>query len=87
MFNHMSKVGSLSLDNPPEAIADAMFATYDEHESLPYFTTTSDCAIEEDITDSYDSIDDFENDFGYELSPEYDSMFLTSDRESGESRG
>ena len=83
MFNHISKVGSLNLDNPPEAIADAIAVVYDDHEAIPYFTTATDCALEEDITDSYDSIDDFETDFGYEISPEYDSMCLPASADKG----
>lgn len=87
MFNHISKVGTFNLDNPPEAMTEAIAVVYEDHDPIPYFTTATDCALEEDITDSYDSIDEFENDFGYEISPEYDTMSLPVSPETGGNRG
>lgn len=72
VFHTVSTSGSLSLDNPPAAIAQAM-ADYNE-ETLPYYSPANEYAIEEEVSENYDSIEEFQLDFGYELKPEYASI-------------
>ena len=65
----------LSLDNPPEHIVAYMG---DEDMSDMYFlpSSLSDAELIDEVSDNYDSIEDFERDFGYELEPEYDNIDL-----------
>lgn len=60
----------LSLDTPPEAVAVVMA---DPEASDVYVTDSyeSDFELETDVMAQYDSMADFERDFGYELKPEY----------------
>lgn len=73
MFHHMSmSSSSLNLENPPEALVQlAESAGYD---MSPVFSMESDYDLEHEVSGNYDSIDDFETDFGYELSPQYSSI-------------
>lgn len=76
MFHHMSmSSSSLNLDNPPEALVQlAESAGYD---MSPVFSMESDYDLEHEVSGNYDSFDDFETDFGYELTPEYSSIEVT----------
>ncbi|MDE6770403.1 MAG: hypothetical protein K2J78_11835, partial [Muribaculaceae bacterium] len=67
VFHTVSTSESLNLDNPPAAIAQAMATATDE--ALPYFTTANDYALEEEMTQTYSSIEEFEADFGYDFKP------------------
>ena len=72
VFHRVSTSEAISLDNPPAAIASAMELETDEY--IPYITVENDYALEREVSENYDSFDDFEEDFGYELSPEYESL-------------
>lgn len=72
VFHTVSSTESLSLENPPAAIASAMALESDE--MYPYFTTASDLSLEEEMSETYSSIEEFAADFGYELRPEYESI-------------
>ncbi len=72
VFHTVSTSESLNLDNPPAAIAQAMASATDE--ALPYFTTANDYALEEEMTQTYGSIEEFEADFGYDFKPQYASL-------------
>lgn len=72
MFHTVSMADRLTLDNPPEAIVQA-FET-DDFDIMPLYSPASDLELEEEVSENYSSMDDFEADFGYELTPEYASM-------------
>ena len=72
VFHRVSGAGDLSLDNPPAAIASAMALDTDEY--LPYVNVESDYSLEREVSENYDSFDEFEADFGYEFKPEFASM-------------
>lgn len=70
VFHRVSGNPTLSLDNPPEQIAQAMV----EPEISDMFIlpeTMTDFVVEDEISDHYSSIEEFKEDFGYELEPEY----------------
>ncbi len=72
VFHTVSSTQSLNLDNPPAAIASAM--ALDNEEIMPYFTTANDMQLEEEMSETYSTIEDFAADFGYEFEPEYASI-------------
>ena len=72
VFHRVSDMGTLNLDNPPEAIASAMVIQDEEY--APYLITDNDYELEHEVSANYDSIDEFEKDFGYDLKPEYEKM-------------
>lgn len=76
VFHSMTSSDALNLDNPPAAIVQALES--DDIDLTPLYssTTTSDIDLEEELSGHYESIDDFEADFGYELSPEYASIVI-----------
>ena len=75
VFHNASGVGKLSLDNPPEHIASYMGdVASDDAYMLP--SSISDVELIDEVSGNYDSIEDFEQDFGYELEPEYDKIDL-----------
>lgn len=66
---------SANIDNPPESIVLAL----DDSETFDYFYQTSDDGasefeIEEELSNSYADIEEFERDFGCEIRPEYDNI-------------
>lgn len=75
VFHGVSGVGSLNLDNPPEQIAAYMS---DPEISEPFTTqaSISDVELIDEVSRNYDSIEEFELDFGYKLEPEYDKIKL-----------
>lgn len=73
VFHHASGVGKLSLDNPPAQIA-ALMAEPDMADmmySLP--SSVSDDELIDEVSGQYSSIEDFEEDFGVEIEPEYEN--------------
>lgn len=76
VFHTVSSADSLNLDNPPSAIAQAMAAQ--DEETFHYFSPATDYALEEEMTLTYSSIEEFEADFGYDFKPEYASIRLPS---------
>ncbi len=76
VFHTVSSADSLNLDNPPAAIALAM-ASQDE-EAFHYFSPATDYALEEEMSQTYGSIEEFEADFGYDFKPEYANISIPS---------
>lgn len=74
VFHTATQPLSLNLDNPPEALVEMIDGglDYDVH-YLPYLMEDFD-AEDEELIMSYDNIEDFEQDFGYTLQPEYDDI-------------
>lgn len=72
VFHNVSDSGRLNLDNPPNALVQLVetdsWENYWEKNSEPEFY------LEDEVIDNYDSIEDFENDFGYTLKPEYSNL-------------
>lgn len=75
VFHHASGMGQLSLDNPPDQIA-AYMGEPEVADMYMLPSSLSDAELIEDVCDSYSSIEDFEEDFGYEFEPEYDKIDL-----------
>lgn len=69
---HLASSPEISLDNPPAMVAEAVY----ELPSFDYGASVSDYEIEDEVSDSYGSIDEFAADFGYELKPEYASLTI-----------
>ena len=78
VFHTATQPMSLSLDNPPAALVEMIDdgMDYDVH-YLPYMIDDFDLDDEELIM-SYDNIEDFEKDFGYDLKPEYSTITVES---------
>lgn len=74
---------AVSLDNPPAAIASAMEQETEEY--IPYISVENDYALEREVSESYDSFDDFEADFGYELKPEFEELEVPAATGKGKS--
>ncbi len=74
MFHRIADSGRISLDNPPESIASAMFMQSEETPN--YSLPENDYELVKEVGYSYDSFNEFEKDFGYDLSFEYDSIEL-----------
>ena len=73
MFHHVSSSAtSLSLENPPGGTGG-----YDRCRRLRHdsgLLGRNDYDLQKDVSVNYDSFDEFEDDFGYELEPEYSAM-------------
>lgn len=76
VFHTVSTADRLSLDNPPEAIVQLLES--DGYEAIVYGPTESEFELEKEVSESYESFDDFQDDFGYNLSPEYESMRVSA---------
>ena len=76
VFHDFTQASHLSLDNPPQAIAQAMMEYEDPLPmSIPAASEqASDYEMIEEMSSQYESIGDFERDFGYELDPEYSKL-------------
>lgn len=72
VFSRVTTSEPISLDNPPAVIASAMELETDEY--IPYITVENDYALEKEVCEGYNSFDDFEKDFGYDLKPEFESI-------------
>lgn len=75
VFHHASGMDRINLDNPPEHIA-AYLGDQDMNDMMMLPSDISDVDLMNEVSDSYDSIEEFEKDFGYELEPEYDKIDL-----------
>lgn len=75
VFHNVSANNALSLDNPPEHIA-AYMGDMDSDEVLMIPASMSDLELIDEVSADYSSMADFENDFGYTLSPEFDKIEL-----------
>ncbi len=70
VFHRVSGDTTLSIENPPEQIAMAM--TEPEISDIYMMPEAmSDFVVEDEISNHYSSIEEFQKDFGYELDPEY----------------
>ncbi len=77
VFHTVSTSDRLTLDNPPEAIVQALDAhNFDE---LMLYSSLQDYDLQQELSSNYESIEDFEADFGYELRPEYDDALPASE--------
>lgn len=78
VFYHASGNVTLSLENPPEHIALAMSEPdLNDFYSLP--ESISDIELEREVSGEYNSIEEFEKDFGYEFEPEYKDIDLSDE--------
>lgn len=72
---HIASQNASSLDAPSEVVAALQVPeVYDYYSSDVSSSDISDFELEESVSESYDSMADFEADFGYELRPEYASI-------------
>lgn len=70
VFHNVSSDNGMNLDNPPEMVAAAMADTDVEIGSVtPDYL--NEMELESDLSQQYDSFDEFEKDFGYDLEPQY----------------
>lgn len=80
VFYHASGSAQLNLDNPPEHIALAMSDT-ETAELYSISESINDIEVESEVSDSYDSLEEFERDFGYALEPEYANLRIVTESE------
>ena len=75
VFHSATQPISMSLDNPPQALVEMIDGglDYDVH-YLPYLDDMDFNSDDSELIMSYDNIEDFENDFGYTLKPEYSTI-------------
>ncbi len=78
VFYNASGSVELNLDNPPEHIAMAM-AESDFTDVYMMPETMSDLELEREVIKDYNSIEDFERDFGYQIESEYEDLSLTEE--------
>ena len=75
VFHHAAGDMTLNLDNPPEHIAMAM---QDSDINSDYFiipeSYSEEAEMVYEVSSQYNSIEDFAEDFGYKMEPEYASM-------------
>jgi len=76
VFHKVSDSGTLSLDNPPAVIVASMANIPEDF--APYISWENDYELASEVSAGYDSIEDFQNDFGYDLEPEYEKMDVSS---------
>lgn len=74
VFHTATTADKLTLDNPPAAIVQALQSS--SFDDMMLYSPGSDFELEEEVSASYDSMEDFERDFGYELLPEYDTVTM-----------
>ena len=77
VFHRVSGAGQLSLDNPREYRAD-YGAVRGDGLLYPGFAL-EDMEAEIELSESYTSMEDFEKDFGYSLTPEYAGIEINRD--------
>lgn len=81
MFHTMSS-SEISLDNPPQFVAEAIMELPAEDEDIYSVSDLTDFELEQEISEKYSSIEDFERDFGYELKPQYANIELNESTNS-----
>lgn len=74
VFHGVTQPMYSTLDNPPAALVQLLDSEDDDLRDSYY---VSDYDMEEEVIMSYDSIEEFEKDFGYSLLPEYASAKIT----------
>lgn len=75
VFHHASGIDRINLDNPPAQIA-AYMGDPGLTDMMMIPADMSDLELMNEVSESYDSMEEFEKDFGYELEPEYDNIDL-----------
>ena len=75
VFHHASGIDRINLDNPPAQIA-AYMGDPGLTDMMMLPADMSDLELMNEVSESYDSMEEFEKDFGYELEPEYDNIDL-----------
>lgn len=73
VFNHVSGGTRLNLDNPPESVVLAMAEVDNSDLPLPD-VTIDDYRLIDDLAETYSDIEEFEEDFDYNLDPEFRNM-------------
>lgn len=69
VFHNVTSSDSYSLENPPAVLVQLW---EDEgYDSYNYFSSEPEFLLEEEVSESYDNMEDFARDFGYEFKPEY----------------
>lgn len=76
IFHHAAGDMTLNLDNPPAHIAMAMSDSDINEAYLSLPESISDIELENEVSSHYSSIEEFAEDFGYEMEPEYASMTI-----------
>lgn len=61
VFHRVSSGPNLSVDNPPEAIVQALESNHPELDYI--YSSQSDIILQEEISEDYQSIEEFEEDF------------------------
>lgn len=82
VFHGVTTADRLTLDNPPAAIVQALESDY--YDELMLYSPTPDFELEEEVSSHYQTMEDFEKDFGYELLPEYDTVSIPSNHDGVE---
>ncbi len=72
VFHTVTTSESLNLDNPPAALAKVVAS--EPEDSYHRFTPVTDYLLEQEVTQEYGSIEEFEADFGYTFKPQYASL-------------
>lgn len=67
---HTVSTSEISLDNPPQFVAEAIMELPGE-EDIYSMSDLTDFELEQEISEKYSSIEEFERDFGYQLEPQY----------------
>ena len=76
MFHMMTAMPDVSLDNPPQIVAEAL--AYPENaDELASVENVNDYELVSEITKKYSNFEEFEADFDYELEEEYAEIDLS----------
>lgn len=79
VFHHVSSPSTLSIDNPPEQVTLAL----SDNNLYDFYSTSyevdDDVELESEVSGMYTDIKDFEEDFGYTISPEYSKIDISND--------
>ncbi|MCM1291047.1 MAG: hypothetical protein NC201_01600 [Prevotella sp.] len=72
---HTVSIQDISLDNPPEFVAEAIVNSPTQEE---FYTACelNDFELEQEVSEQYSDIDSFEKEFGYEFEPEYANISI-----------
>lgn len=79
VFHRAGGIGGINLDNPPEQIAQIL-SDREVSEPLLMSTSLSDVDLLDEISGNYQSMEDFEEDFGYDLEPEFENIDVEIDQ-------
>lgn len=74
VFHDVSSRSTISLDNPPVVVAEAMSQHADMEVTASLPSALDQHEAESELADQYDDIESFIDDFGYELTDDYADM-------------